>query len=53
VPAHPIPKAILALRDKPDASESYEMQLYTKAHEGHERRYLYRAEYYNSVLFFG
>jgi hypothetical protein len=24
-----------------------------KAHEGHERRYLYRAEYYNPVLFLG
>jgi hypothetical protein len=31
--------------------ESYERALLYKAHEGHERRYLYRAEYYNPVLF--
>jgi hypothetical protein len=48
-----IPKAILALRDKPDVHESYEMQLY-KAHEGHERRYLYRGRILQSyVLFLG
>jgi hypothetical protein len=44
------------LRDKPDVHpESYEMQLYyTKAHEGHERRYLYRGRILQSyVLFLG
>jgi hypothetical protein len=30
------------------------MQLYyTKPHEGHERRYLYRAEYYNPMFCLG
>jgi hypothetical protein len=50
----PIPKAILALRDKPDVHpESYEMQLYyTKAHEGHERRYLYRGRILQSYVLF-
>jgi hypothetical protein len=46
-------KAILALRDKPDVHpESYEMQLYYKAHEGHERRYLYRGRILQSYVFF-
>jgi hypothetical protein len=29
------------------------MQLYYKTHEGHERNYLYRAEYYNPMFCLG
>jgi hypothetical protein len=49
----PIPKAILALRDKPDVHPKVtRAALLYKAHEGHERRYLYRAEYYNPMFCF-
>jgi hypothetical protein len=47
----PIPKAILALRDKPDVHPKVtRCSFIIKAHEGHERRYLYR-EILQSVCF--
>jgi hypothetical protein len=51
----PIPKAILALRDKPDVHpESYEMQLYyTKLMKVMKEGIYIGAEYYNPMFCFG
>jgi hypothetical protein len=51
----PIPKAILALRDKPDVHpESYEMQLYyTKPMKVMKEGIYIGAEYYNPMFCFG
>jgi hypothetical protein len=50
-----IPKAILALRDKPDVHpESYEMQLYyTKLMKVMKEGIYIGAEYYNPMFCFG
>jgi hypothetical protein len=50
----PIPKAILALRDKPDVHPKVtRCSFIIKAHEGHERRYLYRGRILQSCFVLG